>query len=74
MNNIFISNLNINLNLNINISIPPSPKSTRNNGSRLDTSLEEIKEPLKEGSRNEDLSVIDDEMPIKDKINKNIKK
>ena len=37
VNNIFISNLNINLNLNINISIPPSPKSTRNNGSQLDT-------------------------------------
>ena len=37
VNNIFITNLNINLNLNINISIPPSPKSTRGNGSRLDS-------------------------------------
>lgn len=37
VNNIFISNLNINVNLNINISIPPSPMSTRGNGSRIDS-------------------------------------
>lgn len=46
VNNIFISNLNINLNLNINISIPPSPLSTKGNGSRLESihSEEELKD------------------------------
>lgn len=37
VNNFFISSLNINLNLNINISIPPSPKSTINNASYIDS-------------------------------------
>ena len=85
------------MNLNINISIPPSPKSTKGNGSRIDTnqSIDEIKEPSaadkvklekmmslrdfilresinNESMRNEDLSVIDDEMPIST-INKNLK-
>jgi hypothetical protein len=102
VNNIFKQNLNINVNLNINISIPPSPKSTRNNGSRMDThhSNEEfiredvgdrltmrksLKDFINEVANNnanneanmsmryEDLSVIDDEMPIQQKINKNLK-
>jgi len=49
INNIFISNLNINLNLNINISIPPSPMSTKGNGSRLESlhSEEELKDHWK---------------------------
>ena len=98
VNNIFISNLNINLNLNINISIPPSPMSTKGNGSRLESlhSEEDFKDHRKLKSkrsyytkrqssqiyqedahdssvRNEDLSVIDDEMPISDKLAKNLK-
>ena len=50
VNNIFISNLNINVNLNINISIPPSPLSTRGNGSRIESfqSQEDLKTNMNE--------------------------
>jgi hypothetical protein len=56
--NIFISNMNINLNLNINISIPPSPRSTRNNNGSFTGEEAEVKRGT------EDLSLVDDEMPI----------
>jgi len=49
--------MNINLNLNINISIPPSPRSTRNNNGSFAAEEAEV-------VKREDLSLVDDEMPI----------